>query len=221
MRWGSVPSEQRAKAGWTAQPRRTMVLPLFLLLVGALMAACGGPSAPNPPASTCVSSQYHFQLNYPQGWQAQVVVVKANQSASPLTCVKAGSADITPGGSAAIPLTVILTHTNGKQIASHVSTFTIEVIDLTALQQIDANSAKAARQLNKDKSLHTLQLAGITAYKDDPVDQPVTGADVSITHTDYYLVRDSFEYQLSTDAVSDDGAQDALQTMLQSFAFTS
>ncbi len=185
------------------------------------MAACGGPSAPNPPASTCVSSQYHFQVNYPQGWQAQVLVIKKDATTSPLTCLQADSSNIHDGGSAAIPLTVVLTHTNGKQVASHVSTFTIEVIDLTALQQIDAKSATAARQLSKDKTLHALQLAGITAYKDDPVDQTVAGADIKITHTDYYLVRDSLEYQLSTDAVSDDGAQDALQSMLQSFAFTS
>lgn len=199
---------------------RVILCVLLLCVLGIVTAACGGPSAPNPPARTCVSSQYHFQLNYPEGWKAQAVVVKVDPSASPLTCVQAGSADVTPGGSAAIPLTVILTHTNGKQVASHVSTLTIEVISLSELQRIDADSAKKARELAKDKTLHGVQLAGTTAYAADPVDQPVTGADVSITHTDYYLVRDAFEYQFSTDAVSDDGAQAALQSMLQSFAFT-
>jgi hypothetical protein len=116
---------------------------------------------------------------------------------------------------------MILTHTNGKQVASHVSTLTIEVISLSELQRIDAASAKKAHELAKDKTLHALQIGGATAYRSDPVDQPVTGADVSITHTDYYLVRDAFEYQISTDAVSDDGAQAALQSMLQSFALTS
>lgn len=217
MRWAL---EWRAKAWWSMRWRHAMLFPL-LLIVGVMMAACGGPSAPNPPASTCVSGQYHFQMNYPQGWQAQVVVVKVDPASSPLSCVQAGSANITPGGSAAIPLTVILTHTNGKQVASHVSTFTIAVVNLTELQKVDPNSAKQARALDKDKSLHALQLAGTTAYKSDPVDQPVTGAEVSITHTDYYIVRDTFEYQISTDSVSDDGAQGALQDMLQSFAFIS
>lgn len=221
MRWGNGPLKRSGNVSGEVHWRRWTLFAPLLLLLSILVAACGGPSAPNPPARSCVSSPYHFQLNYPDGWKAQVVVVKVDPAASPLTCVQAGSADVTPGGSAAIPLTVILTHTNGKQVASHVSTLTIEVISLSDLQTIDPNSAKKARELAQDKTLHALQLAGTTAYKSDPVDQPVTGADVSITHTDYYLVRGTFEYQLSTDSVSDDDAQSALQSMLQSFAFTS
>jgi hypothetical protein len=220
MRWGCGPLKRNSAVSREVRRYRPVLFVALLCTLGIIMGACGGPSAPNPPARTCISGQYHFQLNYPDGWKAQAVVVKVDPSASPLTCVQAGSADVTPGGSAAIPLTVILTHTNGKQVASHVSTLTIEVISLSELQRIDADSAKKARELAKDKTLHAVQLAGLTAYESDPVDQPVTGADVSITHTDYYLVHDSVEYQLSTDAVSDDGAQAALQSMLQSFAFT-
>ncbi|GAC1455210.1 MAG: hypothetical protein PVSMB4_15770 [Ktedonobacterales bacterium] len=43
---------------------------------------------------------------------------------------------------------------------------------------------------------------------------------LSDTHTDYYLVHGGYEYQLSTDAVSNDNAAPALAAMLRSFVIT-
>jgi hypothetical protein len=189
---GATQERETVRPGWV----------LWLLIFGlvVLLSACGGPSAPNPPGGRYTSAPYHFSVNYPQGWQANVA----------------------PGASDTIPLTVIITRTGGNQVASHVSTFTIVVFDLKALGKLDKKLAARLKNLGSDKSLHSTQIAGVAGYQSAPVDQPVTGAaDVSITHTDYYILRGNYEYQLSTDAVSSDDAKGALETILNSFAFTS
>lgn len=166
------------------------------LVLSSLLAACDLSLF----GSTYASKAYHFQVTYPGGWKANV------------------STDT----SAAVPLLVEITrsdqHTTGAPI---VSKFAISVLDLS-----NQYVAKAAARLATNPSFHSTTLAGLPAYATTPLQQALPGANGTPTaltdvHSDYYLVHGGYEYQLSTDAVSNDDATSALATMLQSFAITS
>jgi hypothetical protein len=66
---------------------------------------------------------------------------------------------------------------------------------------------------------HT-KVAGLPAIEVQLPRQQVLGSSTQATHTDYYLWHEDYLYHLSTDAVDGDGAESALQSMLQSFTLT-
>lgn len=186
--------------GWrthTAQLRVTVHL-LTLLSVVALLSltACRSTAQPSLPAGSYHNQQYHFTVAYPTGWLANVAPTSAQANA----------------------LTVAITRTSALQAsASLVSTFTI-----TAFNLHDPAVAASAQFLQQqiaqpDSPLHTVQLAGMQGYADKPVLQQIPNSTLSDTHTNYYLLLPDFEYHLSTDAVTGDGADKALQHMLSSF----
>ena len=179
-----------------AVPRATVILNSHwprcafaaLALCWALLAGCGAPSL---PSGVYTSQQYHFKITYPNGWQ-----VNAQQQTG-----------------AAAPLIVIITHTGANSTANAlISSLTVDVLNLN-----DAGGSKAAASLANDKTLTTVTLSGLTAYRDQPSTQQGAGANsaVTVTHTDYFLIHGDYEYQLSIDALSADSS--ALDTMANSF----
>ncbi len=158
-----------------------------LTLFVILTAACGGSSL---PGGVYTSQQYHFKVTYPAGWQANV----QQQSDAPA------------------PLIVIITRSGAHSNAALISSLTIDVLNLS-----DIGGAKVATQLAQNKSLTPITLSGLTAYQDQPSQQQGAGNEsaVTVTHTDYFLVHDAYEYQLSIDAFPGDTA--ALNSMAQSF----
>ncbi|HEY7781869.1 MAG TPA: hypothetical protein VIC85_16880 [Ktedonobacterales bacterium] len=186
-----------------------------IVLVAAL-AGCGQ----SLPGGTYTSSTYHFRVSYPTGWEAS-----------------------SSTGDAIIPLTVTFTrsasHVDG---APSVSALTISVQSLS-----NPYIAKAANGLVNDSTLHTTTISGLPAFTSGPRQQALPGAQGTpalwipgpngtptphdlpagtptpsynagtVTHTDYFLVHGGYEYQLSTDAMSSDGVDTDLRTMVQSF----
>ena len=162
------------------------------------LAACGAqtPAPPAAPAGgTYSSSTYHFSLRYPEGWSASDV----------------------PQSSTANPLTVLVTRANPEHTAgSSLSTLTIVVLDLH-----DASNAAQAKKLPKDTTKHPITVGGQPAYADTALTQTVPGSQVTSTHIDYYVVRGTTEFVISSDLVATDKAESDVQSMLNSFTFTS
>lgn len=172
---------------------------LLVLALACLVSAACGTSTARPPkllAGTFTSDAYHFRLSYPDGWKLTTL----------------------PNTSSAIPLTLEITHTSTLQAsASFVST-----LNLTVANIHDPAEATPVALLQKQLrapggGYQTITLAGRPAYQDSPTQQISPDGTLTITHTDYYLFAGSFEYAFSTDAVSADGGDAALQQMLQSF----
>jgi len=89
----------------------------------------------------------------------------------------------------------------------------------------DTYVARAAAGLATDASLHKTTISGLPGYVSSPEQQPLPGPNgtpsaQTDTHTDYYLVHGGYEYQISIDVLSGDGADAALAAMLQSFTIT-
>jgi hypothetical protein len=186
------------------------------------MVACG--QAPTDPSrslhgGTYVSATYHFRVTYPDGWAVSENGCSSG-SAAPADCNELG-ATATPGSGTLATLQVTVTRAGQSSVgAPGGSVVTITVADLR-----DPNVATAAAALDTNPSLHKTTLAGQPAYTTAAVQQSLPGANgtpsaVTDTHTDYFLVHDGFEYQISVDAISGDNATAALQGILQSFAFT-
>jgi hypothetical protein len=178
--------------GQVARGCRIMCVALAL---GILLAAC----EQSLPGGTYTSKAYHFQVTYPSGWK---VNISADTSASvPLLLEITRSAERTTG-------------------APIVSKLAISVLNLS-----NQFVAEGATRLASNPSYHHTTLGGLPAYATMPLQQALPGANgtptaLSDTHTDYYLVHGGYEYQLSTDAVSNDNAAPALAAMLRSFAIT-
>jgi hypothetical protein len=195
-----VGGEQAATDTCMRDTMRRLLLSAFGLLVTLLVAACGRttPALPQVQGGTYTSSAYHFSITYPDGWRANEL----------------------PGAtsSAAIPLTVTITRTGDNQAQSAVvSAFTITVLNARNTAVVASYAALAAQAAkNKDTLTHTT-IAGQPAVEVQSPPQQVLGSTTQATHTDYYVMREDYEYQLSTDAVDGDGAEPALQAMLQSF----
>ena len=179
-------------AGWTAS----------LLAALLALAACGAaasPAVPTAAGGTYTSRPYHFSITYPAGWQVTV-----SQQSSTI-----------------VPLTLVITrvHANAAEGAA-VSTFTITVFDAH-----NAAIATGVKALASDKTLSPVTLAGLSAYRGTAIQQPAQGSgeggsQVDDTHTDYYVPTATYEYQLSTDAITGDHSDAAFQTMLASFTVT-
>ncbi len=164
------------------------------LLVCLLLQACGpnNPAPPSVPGGVYTSSTYHFKVTYPAGWQANATL--ANTSA---------------------PLILTITQSNVRsEQGALISIFTLEVLSLR-----DPTVRQGAEALAKNRSLTHITLAGKPAYRDAPVTQQSPGAQTSITHTDYYLLYGSYEYQMSTDALKGDEAK--LLSIVNSFTLLS
>jgi hypothetical protein len=74
-------------------------------------------------------------------------------------------------------------------------------------------------------TLHAVTLSGLAGYASNPLQQSLPGANgtptaVTDTHTDYYVVHGGYEYHLTTDAVSGEGTDANLQSMMASFTIT-
>jgi len=168
-----------------------------------LLAACGRttPALPHVQGGTYTSTAYHFSVTYPDGWRANEL-----PGASP---------------SSAIPLTVTITRVSGDQAQSAVvSTFTITVLNAKD-SAVALSYVEIPTQAKKNGgTLSHTKVAGLPAIEVQLPPQQVLGTSTQATHTDYYLWREDYLYHLSTDVVDGDGAEDALQSMLQSFKLT-
>jgi hypothetical protein len=203
--------------------RRLIRGAILSLALSVVLAACGQAqrgTLPRLPGGTYTSAAYHFRVTYPEGWSLSVTCESGGA-----ICGGLGAATTTPTQTAvAAPLQLIIAQTSqGATPSPTVSTFTITVLSLS-----DPYVAGAAGQLAKDHNLRQTTISGLAAFASTPIQQrlpspggtpgPSTPTD---THTDYYLVHGGYEYQISMDALSsDDGADQALQVMLQSFTIT-
>ena len=181
-----------------AGPRRWVVGTLALgLIVLVGLSGCRLRSAitkPTPlPGGVYTNAQFHFSVQYPSGWNP--TVTKTESTVSMLGVSITRSSDLSGHGSV-------------------VSTFAIVVFDAG-----NATIAKSIKNLPQQAGIRSMTIAGKQAYATTPVTQAAPGS-VSVTHTEYYVVSGGYEYQLSTDAIQGDGADDALHQMLQSFQIT-
>jgi hypothetical protein len=174
---------------------------LALLIVVLALAACGPAAAtplPTPAGGVYTSSTYHFSITYPNGWQ--------------LNLAPSGSS------SSAVPLSLTITRINAQAaVGAQVSTFGITVFDAH-----DPNAAASISALLKlihasGSTYQPVTIAGKPGYQSKPTQEAIAGSQLTNTHTDYYLFLPDYAYHLSTDSVSGDNADSALQAMLQSF----
>lgn len=174
-----------------------------------------------PFGGTYTSAAYHFHIAYPTGWK---ITVNSGDVPSVWTTQTPGGQSATPTAGQITPVLLLLTITRSSVHTSTpnaVSTLTVTVLDLRA-----PYIAKQAAALASTPNLHAYTLSGRAGYAAAPIQQQLPGPNgtpggATDTHTDYYLVQGGYEYQISTDVVSgDDGAAQALQTMLRSFTVT-
>lgn len=201
MHWFASHRQSRSTAAMLSWQGLTRALTVALASVACLViAACGSPSALQLPAGSYTSTSYGFHVAYPRNW-------------------KANPYDTTPsaGNSAqsAIPFTLVITRTGDTHsVASLISTCTITVMNLK-----DSTIATSAAHLASDKTLAATTIGGVQGYESKPIVQNVPNSQTSVTHIDYYVVHGKYEYQLSTDSVSSDHADDDLKSIITSFAF--
>lgn len=194
---------RRERASAARRPiRRLLSVVIGVFLIAITVAACGStpPAPPKAHGGTYTSTDFHFSIAYPDGWQAQPIT--GDQS------------------STIIPLTVDITRTGAVQTQGpRVSNLTITVFNARDPNVQRAIASLQARSQAVPPTVKTLTLAGKPAFQTNPNTQQAPGV-VGITHTDYFLIAGGYEYQLATDAVSGDNADSQLQAMLQSFTLT-
>jgi hypothetical protein len=151
---------------------------------------------------TFTSTAYHFSIRYPANWSASSIPQPSE--VSPLTLVIAKTHS--PQDTAPAP---------GQASGALVSTLTVVVLSLS-----NPGIAASVQALPSNPSMQKTTLAGVPAYKAADVDEQSPDAQVVDVHIDYYVVHGQYEYQISTDAISNDpdGASE-LQAMLKSFTF--
>ena len=195
---------------WTSEHRQGMpqripralaalLAGVAVLLVASMVAACGSPSV-NLPGGSYNNETYGFHITYPRNWQANPY-----------------DATATPGDSAAsaIPFTLVITRTgDSRASASLISTCTVTVMSLK-----NSDIAKGAADLASNKLLEKVTIGGVQGYKSKPITQEVPNSQISVTHTDFYVVHGDYEYQLSTDSVKGDNADSDLDSIIASFGF--
>jgi hypothetical protein len=169
------------------------------------LAACGHSMPPPPVAAGGVytSTANHFRFSYPSGWEVNTPKINIPTSATP---------------SVAIPLEIVVTRIDAQAAGGgQVSSFTVVAFNVR-----DPTAAANIKLL--DKQIHArgskylpITISGIQGYQLNQTPTTIPGSQISDTHADYYLVTPDFEYQISTDDLSDDNATSALQNMLNSF----
>ena len=186
---------------WFAGCRRRLPRAVVFALAGMaclVVAACGSPSALQLPAGSYSSAQYDFHLTYPRNWKANPYAVTASAS-----------------GPTAIPFNLVITRTGDTHsAASLVSTCTITVMNMK-----DSDIAQSAATLASNKSLSAVTIGGVRGYRSSPLIQDIPNSQISVTHTDYYVVHGAYEYQISTDSVKGDDADSDLKSIIASFTF--
>lgn len=184
------------------RPGRRYALALTLAGMMCLaLAACGSASAPklNLPGGTYSSATYDFHITYPRNWLA-----------NPSEATPASDGSVLP-----IPFTLIITRTgDAHSAASLISTCTVTVMNLK-----NSDIAKSAAGLATNKFLQTMSIGGVSGYASAPLAQDIPNSEISVTHTDYYVVHGGFEYQISTDSVKGDNADGDLRSIVESFSF--
>jgi hypothetical protein len=195
-----VADQQRRWGRGILRPRNGMAKWCLVSLALLALAACGHSMPPPPAASGGVytSAAYHFRLTYPSGWEVS-----------------------TPTGTApslAIPLEIVVTRVNAQAAGGgQVSSFTVVVFD--------AQDATVTSQIKSlEKQVHSagskylpITISGVRGYQSNQSPTIIPGSQITDTHTDYYLITTDYEYQISTDALSDDNAAGTLHAMVQSF----
>jgi hypothetical protein len=191
----------------------------------APLAACsnaGNGQARPLPGGTYSSTAYHFSVTYPSGWALSANGCTGGTGGGTTCDQLLGTATVGAGqAAAAVPLQITITRAGqASAVSPGGSSFAVAVLDLR-----DPNVAKAAARLAADPALHKATLANLPAYASAPMPLSLPGANGTPsartdTHTDYYVVHSDYEYQITVDAVSGDGAEGALQQMLSSFALT-
>jgi hypothetical protein len=179
------------------------------LIVWLVLAPRGGDFA---------SAPYHFDVRYPAGWQ-----VSDNNGTVPGGWPTLSAAKGVPTGNSQaspIPLQVTLTRVDESAVPGPTSSLTITVWDLS-----NPTGVAQAASLASNKALHPTTVAGLAGLAASPAELPVPGKSGTNTttvdtHTDYYVVHGSYEYQLTTDAISGENADGALASMLASFHLT-
>ena len=186
-------------------PRRWKRLREPALVLAALVClaftGCGTASAPtlNLPGGTYSSVTYDFHITYPRNWLA-------NPS-------EATPAD--DGSALPIPFTLVITRTgDAHSAASLISTCTVTVMNLK-----NSDIAKSADGLATNSTLKATTIGGIAGFVSASLAQDVPNSEISVTHTDYYVVHGGYEYQMSTDSVKGDNADGDLHSMVESFGF--
>ena len=72
------------------------------------------------------------------------------------------------------------------------------------------SSCSISRSTAKGSKFLPITISGVKGYQYGQPPTIIPGSQITDTHTDYYLMTPDFEYQISTDAVSDDNATSAL-----------
>lgn len=173
-------------------------LAIWVVLAATLAGCRSTATPPTLPSGSYRNATYHVQVAYPDGWQVNV----------------------TPEAQASvgIPLHVVITRTGALQTQSTLVTNWSLTVMNGKVKNIDEQIAALRRRIQqKDASLHPLTLGGASAYQEQPVRQTIPGSQVTDTHTTYYLLVGDLEYEISTDALSSDHAEEALQSILSSF----
>lgn len=189
---------------WQRMPRvmTALLAGVAVALVALMVAACGSPSL-NLPGGSYNNDTYGFHVNYPRNWQANPY-----------------DATVTPGDSAAasaIPFTLVITRTGD----SHTSAALVSTCTITIMSLKNSDIAKGAADLASNKLLEKVTIGGAQGYKGKPITQEVPNSQISVTHTDFYVVHGDYEYQISTDSVKGDNADGDLDSIIASFGFNS
>lgn len=211
--------------GWQRIPWLMLATTLPLVLLTLLLAACGGAATPTPPpapSGSYTSTVYHFALTYPSGWKTSDCLYWDQQT---YQCDSSPPVSGPRMGLLAVALAKPDASANANGL---VSNLTIAVLDLRNPQSIGRDLLQTIMTRSSNKAYHGVPLAGHTAYTTGPIQQPIytltpqptPGSRQSETHTDYYLLINSFEYHLSTDVLAGDQADDAIKSMLASFSLT-
>lgn len=173
----------------------------FAALACLAIAACGSPSAPtlNLPGGTYSSATFDFHVTYPRNWLA------TPSEATP-------SSDTT---SDPIPFSLTITRAgDSRSAAALISTCAIIVMNMK-----NSDIATSAKELATNTTLKATTIGGAAGYVSAPIVQDIPNSQISVTHTDYYVIHGGYEYQISTDSVKGDNADADLRDMVASFGF--
>lgn len=179
---------------------RSLAVALATLVCLAL-AACGSASAPqlNLPGGTYSNTTFDFHITYPRNWLA-----------NPSEATPTGDGAVLP-----IPFTLVITRTgDAHSAASLISTCTVTVMNLK-----NGDIARSANGLASNTQLKVATVGGIAGYVSAPLAQDIPNSQISVTHTDYFVVHSGYEYQISTDSVQGDNADGDLRSIVESFGF--
>jgi hypothetical protein len=169
------------------------------------LAACGR-SMPTPPSvagGVYSNTAFHFRFSYPGGWEVNTPKFNIPTSTT---------------SSAAIPLEIVVTRIDAQAAGGgQVSSFTVVAYNVRDTT-VAANIKSLDQQIHAKGSKYLpITISGIKGYQLNQAPTTIPGSQITDAHSDYFLITRDFEYQISTDALSDDNATGALQSMLNSF----